>query len=718
MDVGSPSSGRARHAAPVLVEHPERAVDPLTGLPGREALVSALAGLERGPEPTADVAPGAFLHVALDHFRDTNRRIGRSAADLVLVEIARRLRAEAGAVATVVRLGGDEFGVLIPHPAGAGAVTETAQAILRSLAAPVHLADPARDSRPPRGVVSVGASVGIASVGDGGPCPLSLDELLVRADAAAHRAKEHGRGRAEHFSVELDTAHPAGGPLHDRHAMESRLRAAIDDGSLEVHLQPQVELPSGLVTAYEALARWDDELLGPIPPDTFIPLAEQTGLILDLGAWVLRTACHQAVALSTGADVGAGPTVAVNVSPIQLAQPGFVGLVTDALAEAGLPAHRLCLELTETAAVEDLGTTSERLGLLRDRGIEIALDDFGTGYSSLTLLRSMPLTVVKIDRSFVASVSRSTQDAVLVRMVIEAAHSFGLQVCAEGVEEADQVAQLVAMGCDSAQGWFFGRPQPLDRYLERPADVVGTTGFDPLAPPPIPLGAADAMVMVTAPDNTILYVSSTSTLLVGWTPQQMVGTLAVDYALPSALGTDTPLPPLGTGVVTYPVLHRDGTERFIETDSRGLLDDEGTLVEVISVCHDVSAATRARAALDASEARFQHVFDSAPIGMALSGLDGRIWHANDVYAAMLGYAPDDLVGKEVDALTHPQDRDADAVHLSELDAGTVTRHEVAKRYLHADGRAVPVVVHASLVAGSGSIPGYVMAHIVQAGPPE
>ena len=128
MDVGSPSPGRARHAAPVLVEHPERAVDPLTGLPGREALVSALAGLERGPEPTADVAPGAFLHVGLDHFRDTNRRIGRSAADLVLVEIARRLRAEAGAVATVVRLGGDEFGVLIPHPAGAGAVTETAQA--------------------------------------------------------------------------------------------------------------------------------------------------------------------------------------------------------------------------------------------------------------------------------------------------------------------------------------------------------------------------------------------------------------------------------------------------------------------------------------------------------------------------------------------------------------------------------------------------------------
>ncbi len=327
--------------------------------------------------------------------------------------------------------------------------------------------------------------------------------------------------------------------------------------------------------------------------------------------------------------------------------------------------------------------------------------------------------MAKIDRSFVANVARSTQDAVLVRMVIEAAHSFGLQVCAEGVEDADQARQLVAMGCDTAQGWYFGRPVPLAQHL---ADAAGgrsvPLGSDPLAGPPIPLGAADAMVMVTDPEGIIMYASSTSTLLIGWTPQQLVGTAATDYVHPEVLAdTSRPaLAPLGSGVVTYRLQHRDGSDRFVEIDSRGLRGDDGTLLEVISVCHDVTEATRARDALDASEDRFRHIFDTAPIGMALSSLDGRIWRVNDVYAHMLGYEPDALVGRAVAELTHPDDRGPDQANLSALRSGHAEQHEVVKRYLHADGGSVPVVVHASLVDAAGSREGYVMAHIVQAGP--
>ena len=377
----------------------------------------------------------------------------------------------------------------------------------------------------------------------------------------------------------------------------------------------------------------------------------------------------------------------------------------------------MCLELTETAAIEDLPQTSSHLSELRDLGIEIALDDFGTGYSSLTLLRSLPLTVVKIDRSFVESVARSAQDAVLVRMVIEAAHSFGLEVCAEGVEDVEQARQLVAMGCDAAQGWYFGRPEPLAHHLGT-ATASMPPGFDLFAPPPIPLGAADAMVMVTDPAATIVYASSTSTLLIGWTPQQMVGTNAADYLHPDVAAGENPPVKLGNGVATFRVLHRDGDDRFVEVESRGLRDDTGTLLEVISVCHDVSEATRARDALDASEDRFRHLFDTAPIGMALSGLDGRLWRVNAVYAHMLGYEAEDLVGRTVEELTPMRFRELDASNLSALSEGDARRHEVVKHYLHADGRSVPVVVHASLVPEAGGRPGYVMAHIVQAGPPE
>ncbi len=718
--MSSPQTGRPRVERAEPGEQAEQAGrDPLTGLPGRAALGAALARLAGdGALPGDGDGDGgsALLLIALDHFRDMNRRVGRTAADGVLVEVARRLCGTAGREATLVRLGGDEFAALVPGPVEAAEVSGLAASMVRAVARPLVLpvGPVGRDER--RRVVVVGASVGIAAIGDEERSAARLDDVLRRADAAVRRAKQHGRGRVEHFDATLDSDGPASRLLQSRHATEGRLRTAIEQGGLGIHLQPQVELPSGRVVGYEALARWEDPVLGRIPPDEFIPLAEATGLILDLGTWVLREACRQGVQLPV--QDAHGPTIAVNVSPLQLAEPGFVDLVLSTLEETGLPAHRLCLELTETAAIEDLETTSAQLDQLRALGVEVALDDFGTGYSSLTLLRSLPLTVAKIDRSFVANVARSTRDAVLVRMVIEAAHSFGLQVCAEGVEDADQARQLISMGCDAAQGWYFGRPEPLAHHLVLDdAARLARPGLDAAATPRIPLGAADAMVMVTDPEGTIVYASSTSTLLTGWTPQQLVGTRAAAYVHPDQGGSQPaggPLSPIGSGVATYRVLHRDGGDRFIEIDSRGLDGDDGTLLEVISVCHDVTDATRARDALDASEDRFRHLFDTAPIGMALSGLDGRIWRVNAVYAQMLGHEPDALVGRTVAELTHPADRDRDEANLSALSERSVVQHEVVKRYLHADGRPVPVTVHASLVDAGPARPGYVMAHIVAA----
>ena len=705
---------RTRHAA-IVGRSADAALDPLTGLPGREALVAAFDALAAAPPALDPDCSAALLHVALDHFAETNQRVGRSIADGVLIEVAHRLRAAVGRDASVVRLGGDEFAVLLTRPSDRADVVLRADAVIRALGRPVRLDQEVVVDGTARRSVSVGACVGVACIEAAELAAGALDEVLRRADLAVQRAKGRGRGRVEHFDAIAVLDARADRVLQARRATECRLRTAIDEGGLEIHLQPQVELPSGRITGYEALARWDDPLLGRIPPDEFIPLAESSGLILELGSWVLRTSCRQAVALPVHDEHG--PVMAVNVSPLKLAQPGFVELVVATLAETGLPAHRLCLELTETAAIEDLPQTSSHLSELRDLGVEIALDDFGTGYSSLTLLRSLPLSVVKIDRSFVESVARSAQDAVLVRMVIEAAHSFGLKVCAEGVEDADQARQLVAMGCDAAQGFYFGRPVPLAHHLGT-AVASMPPGFDLFAAPPIPLGAADAMVVVTDPAATIVYASSTSTLLIGWTPQQLVGTNAADYLHPDAVrGDNSPLK-LGDGVVTFRVLHRDGDDRFVEVESRGLRDDTGTLLEIINVCHDVSEATRTRDALDASEDRFRHLFDTAPIGMALSGLDGRLWRVNTVYAHMLGYEPDDLVGRTVEELTPPEFREVDASNLAALSEGAALQHEVTKHYVHADGRLVPVVVHASLVQEAGDRQGYVMAHIVQAGPPE
>ena len=275
--------------------------------------------------------------------------------------------------------------------------------------------------------------------------------------------------------------------------LEARLRSAVADERLSLHYQPVVDLPDGSLLGYEALVRWHDPDLGPIGPSRFVPLAERSSLIVELGTWVLRTACTTAA--SWVARPGApAPSVSVNVSPRQLMDDTFPARVTQALADAGLAPERLCLEITETAAIQDLEDTRARLAEVTALGVRLALDDFGTGYASLTMLRSLPFDVVKIDRSFVANVTTSAADAVLVRLIIDAAHALGQRVCAEGIETVEQARQLITLGADHAQGWLYGRPEPDSPALRaRMCEAATDAGVD-RSHPALLLGASDELV--------------------------------------------------------------------------------------------------------------------------------------------------------------------------------------------------------------------------------
>jgi len=333
------------------------------------------------------------------------------------------------------------------------------------------------------------------------------------------------------------------------------------------------------------------------------------------------------------------------------------------------------------------------------------------------MLRTLPLTVVKIDRSFVENVARSAQDAVLVRMVIETAHTLGLQVCAEGIEDEAQARQLVALGCDTAQGWYFGMPEPPSERLTRALRAtVGPDMFDAAAAAPIPLGSADELVIVTTGGRIITYASSTSSALVGWTPQQLVGTSLLDHLHPDSVAQIASLDPgaLHDGHATHRVHHRDGTDRWLEARTTALRHDDGTIREVISVCHDISAATNAQDDLADSEDKFRFAFDDSPTGMVLSELDGRIFRVNAAFATMIGRTADDLLGSTIEAITHPDDRAHDRTNLRELTDGIATVHQLTKRHLHQDGSLVPVHVRASVARDRAGHSAFVIAHVTYA----
>jgi diguanylate cyclase (GGDEF)-like protein/PAS domain S-box-containing protein len=414
--------------------------DELTGLANRplfeDRTTGALARARRSGQALA------VLFLDLDDFKTVNDALGHGAGDELLCEAARRVAADLRASDTAARLGGDEFALLLDGVDDGHAATAAAERLLEALAAPFSVAGKE---------VFVRASVGLAI--DSGR--RTADELLRDADAAMYEAKRQGKGRVVRFEPGMHAS------VLGRLQLRADLERALDRDELVLHYQPIVRLDTGEVEQLEALVRWRHAERGLVPPDEFIPLAEETGFIVALGRHVLRAACREArgwADLPGGRPVG----VSVNVSPRQLAEPGFVDEVTAALADAGLPATSLVLEITEHALMGDADAIAPGLHELRAAGVRIALDDFGTGYSSLAYLRHVPLDSIKVDRGFVGELD-AAGDHPLVRSITGLGESLGLRVVAEGIEERHQLEALRALGCELGQGYLFSKPLPADQ---------------------------------------------------------------------------------------------------------------------------------------------------------------------------------------------------------------------------------------------------------------
>lgn len=677
--------------------------DPLTGLPNRLHLMHLLGR-------RATDTPAALLYVDLDRFKDVNDGHGHAAGDAVLVEFAARMRATCRAEDVVIRLGGDEFAVLVPNDDGDDALHALADRVVAVAEAPFVV--PLRDVEGGTATVHVGASVGLARR-PGRDRDDALGAMLAQADAAMYLAKDQGRGTVRTYEEAQRVAGLAADDRHNRHTLERRLRQALAGSpTSRLHLvyQPIVALPSGEVVELEALARWDDDHLGPVAPDRFVPVAEAGGLILELGRWAMRTACAQAARWP-----GEVLAVSVNVSPLQLVDPAFESDVLEALRSAGLPAGRLVLEITEASGVDDLPRTAAVLGRLRERGVQVALDDFGTGRSSLTLLRDLPLDLVKVDRSFVAASSASTTDALVLRQLVDLCHAVGLKVCMEGVEERAQAVRLTGMGADRGQGWWFGRPTA-DGPDPGPLHALRQPGVRPEPPGPDQPGSEEFDAATR--DGVVVYASTTVFDVLGRLPSEVAGRPFDDLVHPSDRAADAGSDP--TGAVpgrTVRLTHADGTLRWVLVRSAGAgAGAEAAGGTSLLRCRDVTPVVEAEQRLREAEETFRLVFDAAPSGMALSGLDGVIHRVNDAFATLLGRSPESLVGSTVDDITWPGDRAADAVHLEQHRRGRALDAPVVKRYVGGDGRPVPVHVEVALVHAADGRPARIVAHVRPAPP--
>lgn len=407
--------------------------DSLTGLPNRTMFLDRLDDVRQ---------PSGLCYIDLDGFKNINDSLGHDTGDELLVAVADRLRAVVGPEAVLARIGGDEFGILVEGCPSAADLAEQARRIMLALDRPIEI-DGAE--------LTVTASLAAVHTSVAGRRPR---DLMRAADIALYRAKALGTGRL----VSFDPAHGAEDTA--RHVLATELPLAVTREQFVLDYQPLVDLADGSAAGFEALVRWQHPKLGRLAPDRFIPLAEETGHIIGLGQWVLRASCRQARAWYDEFGDGAG-YVSVNVAATQLREPTFVADVLGALTDTGLPADRLQLELTESAVAGDTPGAMSALRALADAGVALAIDDFGTGYSNLAHLGKLPVHKLKIDRSFLASPAEPAHDKI-VAATITLAHSLGLSVAAEGVETAAQVDQLRLLECDSAQGYYFGRPAPPD----------------------------------------------------------------------------------------------------------------------------------------------------------------------------------------------------------------------------------------------------------------
>ncbi len=421
--------------------------DPLTGLPNRRLLVARIDDALQHPARAPEVV--AVLFVDLDGFKRVNDTWGHSLGDELLVAVGRRLAAAIGEGETLARVGGDEF-VLVRSVTDPDAELPSVAERVRAALLEPFLLNP--------GEVVIGASIGVTHSGLSGP-GATPENLIRDADVAMYQAKGEGRNRWLLFEPAMRQV------VAQRLDTERALRAGLERGELVVHYQPVIRLADETPVGFEALVRWERPGHGLVPPGMFLPVIEDTDLILPVGALVLRRAARQLAEWRASSPAAQHLRVSVNVAARQLRDPAFVDLVRCVLVETGLPGWALTLEITESALVEDSDVILERLHALRALGARLSVDDFGTGYSSLRYLKKFPVNQVKIDRAFVDGLGEDRDDEAIVAAVLAMAHALGLEVVAEGVETEVQRDHLRALGCDVAQGYLYARPLPVDQVL-------------------------------------------------------------------------------------------------------------------------------------------------------------------------------------------------------------------------------------------------------------
>jgi len=412
--------------------------DALTELPNRLLLSERLHhAIEHAQRDSQAIA---LLFIDLDHFKNINDSLGHEIGDQLLIEASRRLRGLVRQADTIARLGGDEFVVLLENNASHAAASNLAEKVVTAFKQPFLV----------NGIdLYVGCSIGITVYPEDGTDAVTL---LKNADTAMYRAKDAGRDGHVRYSAELSVA------MHNKIELDGALRTAVREGDFELHYQPIVDITRGKVVACEALIRWPNAPAGAHMPDRFIPLAEETRLIVPLGEWILREALTRMhVWHADGIEL---EYISVNISAVQLAQPDFPDRVIELLRESGVPGHQLQIELTENVLMRDIELCFWVLAHLREHGIRVAIDDFGTGYSSLSYLKRLPIDNLKIDRSFVQDIPGDANDCAIAAAVIGLARTLGLDAIAEGIETREQQDYLMGIGCDKVQGYLHAKPLP------------------------------------------------------------------------------------------------------------------------------------------------------------------------------------------------------------------------------------------------------------------
>jgi diguanylate cyclase (GGDEF)-like protein/PAS domain S-box-containing protein len=417
--------------------------DSLTGLPNRnllnDRLAVAVANASRNNQKVA------ILFLDLDHFKTINDSLGHEAGDQLLQQVSLRMKEILRKQDTVARMGGDEFIVLIPGLTDAGHTAKLAEKILASMAPAFKIGD---------NELYIGCSIGISIFPDDG---MEIRTLLKNSDLAMYRAKERGRNTFELYTPSMNFK------AMERLAVEKNMRKALDREEFELHYQPKINLKSGQIAGMEALLRWDSPELGMVMPNQFIPIAEETRLIIQLGHWVLLTACEQA---KRWREAGLPEVpISVNLSVIQFTHPNLVNEITKVLEHTGIPPHQLELEITESVLMQDTTLAVAILKKLSEVGIKISIDDFGTGFSSLNYLKNLPLDYLKIDRTFVKDYNLQTNSAI-TKAIVTLAQSLNMKTIAEGVETEEQKEYLQELNCDEAQGYLFSKPISTQQMTE------------------------------------------------------------------------------------------------------------------------------------------------------------------------------------------------------------------------------------------------------------